>query len=223
MYVLEMGNLVYFMYRLFAPVLFWPKRWLSNSALPYHSSGPSWLVFEAWQGIAASSRNPRSPLLPSLLFPPPPVPRVASIDTPLVLTHVLQTDVSGEDLGMDGDLGPCGRAEGCTGMRWQGIPQISPLTKIRMRNRNRHRTIAKSGLYPDTFIHLLSIFPRENSHWRSQIHSAFAPCEQCPGHYHQEVGSGPLSVLQERSRGGWKLQARFRWLSCKFMCLKRDF
>lgn len=90
----------------------------------------------------------------------------------------------------------CSRVEGCTGLRWQRISQISPYMKIRMLNRSCPRTITKLGPY-----HIYSAvvcFPQakfppkmSNALWLSSLH---------PWHCHQEEGSGPLSICQERSQ-----------------------
>lgn len=140
---------------------------------------------------------------------------------PLILTPDLQTPCHWEpEAGQGfGNEQTCSGVEGCTGLRWQRISQVSPYMKIRMLNRNCPRTIRKSGRI--TFIQLLSVFPRQNSHqkmsnalWLSSLH---------PWHCHQEEGLGPFSICQERFQEEQKLEISFRCLNCKFLCLKRDF
>lgn len=132
----------------------------------------------------------------------------ASIGIPLVLTHGLQTATSAGDLGMDGiwdrENLTCVRVEGCPGMRWQSISQISPYVKIGMLNRNHPRTTAKSGPYPVTFIQLPSVFPGQNSHRRSQMRSDFAHCGPVPLALWSRGGIGPLAGRDPGKSENWR-------------------
>jgi len=72
MYVFEIRNPVYFIYRVFPPVLFWPAGWFSSNALPYHSKSPSLLIFVVQRG-GRMTRHPcelTKSTLPSPSQPP---------------------------------------------------------------------------------------------------------------------------------------------------------
>lgn len=168
MYLFEIRNPGYFIYRGFFPTLFWPTRWLSSSALLYHSEGPSLLLFVVRGGGRMTRYHcqlMKSPL-PSPSQPPlAPAARAEdgfdwhpSGPHPCSPTcHVGWWPGGGRRFGTEKT---CGKVEGCTRMRWQNISQISPYMKIKkMLNRNCPRTIAKSGPYPVTFFQLLSVFP----------------------------------------------------------------
>lgn len=87
----------------------------------------------------------------------------------------------------------CVRVEGCPGMRWQSISQVSPYVKIGMLNRNRPRTIFKVGavschIYSAVVLFSLGKIPTEGLKCALTLLTA----DGCPWHCGREVGSGPL-------------------------------
>lgn len=72
-----------------------------------------------------------------------------------------------------------------------------------------------------TFIQLLSVFPRQNSHQRCQMHSDFPPCTL--GIAIKRRDRAPCPYARRDPRKSKKLEISFRCLNCKFLCLKRDF
>lgn len=203
---------------------FWPKRWLHSGDLPYNSSGPSLFIFVGWSGGNMTGHHCQ--LLKSLI-PSPPQPPLAPTEDGLALASLWSSPTTSRllwhwepEAGLGfGNEQTCSRVEGCTGLRWQSLSQISPYMKIRMLNRKCPRTITKSGPY-----HIYSAvvcFPQakfppkmSNALWLSPLH---------PWHCHQEEGFGPLSICQEGSLEKWTLEISFRCLNHKFLCLKRDF
>lgn len=181
-------------------------------------------VLEARRDVTASSWNPRSPLPPSLLLPLLPVPRMGFHWRPSgphprsPNCHVGWGPGDGRPFGTEKT---CVRVEGCPGMRWQSISQVSPYVKIGMLNRNRPRTIAKSGPYPVTFIQLLSCFPWAK--FPPKVSNALWLCSLRTGALGIVVERWDRAPCRERSRQEWKLEICFRCLRREFICLKRDF
>lgn len=123
---------------------------------------------------------------------------------PLILTPDLQTPCHWEpEAGQGfGNEQTCSGVEGCTGLRWQRISQVSPYMKIRMLNRNCPRTIRKSGRI--TFIQLLSVFPRQNSHQRCQMHSDFPPCTLGIAIKRRDWAPSPYARRDSRKSKNWR-------------------
>lgn len=157
---------------------FLPKRWLHSGALPCNSSRPPLFIFVGWGGGNMTGHHCQllKPLLPSPPQPPlallkmgfhwhPSGPRPWSPDF-----HV-------EDLRMDSGLGMNKPAAGWKDARgWGG--------KAFLRFHLTWKLGCWVGTVPEqsqsrgriTFIQLLSVFPRQNSHQRCQMHSDFPPC-----------------------------------------------
>lgn len=127
-------------------------------------------VVETWQDITASSWNPSSPLL------------TASSEDGLALASLWSSPLISrlfftENLRLDRDLGMNKPAAGWKDARgWGG--------KTFLRLHLTWKWGCWTGTVPEqsesrgriTFIQLLSVFPRQNSHQRCQMHSDFPPC-----------------------------------------------